>query len=142
MKDFEYYQDLDLRYPELAICLEDANENGIAKFYIPVLTPILNSSDAYDETDLRVSKSNILNDSSSMEIKACTSSNYIELQLPEVYRANCTPNGSCDECGNTIYKPNHKKYDECHKGDMFAIMFIGGDPNKPFILGRYYDAIN
>ena len=142
MKDFEYYQDLDLRYPELAICLEDANENGIAKFYIPVLTPILDSSRAYDQTDLRVSKSNILNDSSSMDIRACTSSNYIELQLPEVYRANCEYSASCGECGITTYKPNHKKYDTCRKGDKFAILFIGGDPNKPFILGRYYDAIN
>lgn len=141
MNDFDYYQNLDLKYPELAICVEDANENGIAKFYIPVLTPILNSSDIYEETDLRVSKSNIINDSSSMEIRACTTSNYIELQLPEVYRANCEYSDHCSECGSSIYKPNHKKYDDCHKGDKFVIIFIGGDPNKPHILGRYYDAV-
>lgn len=141
MKDFEYYQDLDLRYPELAICLEDANENGIAKFYIPVLTPILDSEEIHDEEDHNISKSNILSDSSSMNIKACKSSNYIELQLPEVNRCECTIDGTCEHCGHPICVPKHYKYDPCHKGDKFAIIFIGGDPNKPFILGRYYEAI-
>ena len=116
MNDFEFYQNLDLRYPEFAICLEDSKD-GIAKFYIPVLTPILEGDKPYDNKDIHVSKSNILNDSSSMEINVCTSSNYIELRLPNN--------------DNT-----------CVKGDTFVIVFVGGDPNKPFILGRYYDAIN
>lgn len=116
MKDFEFYQTLDLRYPELAICIEDS-VNSIAKFYIPVLTPILDSDKPYDETDININISNILNDSSSMEINACTSSNYLNLHLPE-------------------------KIDSCIKGDIFVIIFIGGDPNKPVLLGRYYNAIN
>lgn len=116
MKDFEFYQDLDLRYPELAICIEDS-VNSIAKFYIPILTPVLNGDKPYDILDMNINKNNILNNSSSMEINACTSSNYLELHLPI-------------------------NDNSCKKGDIFVIIFIGGDPNKPFILGRYYDAIN
>lgn len=116
MKDFEFYQDLDLRYPELAICLEDS-VNGIAKFFIPILTPILDSDKPYDETDINIRTSNILNSTSSMEINACTSSNYIELRLPDNIQS-------------------------CKKDEVFVILFVGGDPNKPYILGRYYNAIN
>ena len=116
MKDFEFYQNLDLRYPELAICIEDSQDN-IAKFFIPILTPILNGDKPYDETDINVSKTNIISDSSSMDISACTSSNYLELILPDTVK-------------------------NCSKGDKFVIIFIGGDPNKPVLLGRYYNAIN
>lgn len=115
MKDFEFYQNLDLRYPELAICLEDSKD-GVAKFFIPVLTPILDKDKPYDEKDININKLNILNNSTAMEIDACISSNYLELHLPH---------GA----------------ETCIKGDIFVIVFVGGDPNKPFILGRYYDAI-
>lgn len=116
MKDFEFYQDLDFKYPELAICIEDSID-GIAKFHIPVLTPMLDREEAYDITDNNVNKSNIISKSDSMDITACTSSNYLELHLP-------TNDNSCQ------------------KGDIFVIVFIGGNPNMPFILGRYYDAID
>ena len=129
MKDFEFYQDLDLRYPELAICLEDS-VNGVAKFYIPILTPVLDSDKPYDTTDINISKSNILSDTSAMEINACTSSNYLELQLPKI------------KVYNSVTKSFFEVNDECIKGDVFVVSFIGGDPNKPFILGRYYNAIN
>lgn len=116
MKDFEFYQNLDLMYPELAICIENSL-NGIAKFFIPILTPILDGSYAYDNIDINVNKSNILNDSSSMDITACTSSNYLELKLPD-------------------------NDNSCKEGDIFVVSFIGGNPNMPFIMGRYYNAIN
>ena len=129
MKDFEFYQDLDLKYPELAICLEDSKE-GIAKFFIPILTPLLESNKAYENKDIRLSKSNILSDTTSMEINACTTSNYLELHLPSMQ----------------VIDPKTSKLKtiigSCKKGDKYAIVFIGGDPNKPFILGRYEDAIN
>lgn len=111
MKDFEFYQDLDLRYPELAICIGQTKYRNIAKFFIPVLTPILNGDEPYDITDINISKSNILSDSSSMDITACTSSNYVELEIPD-------------------FISNYKV------GDKFVIVFIGGDLNKPVIIGR------
>lgn len=129
MKDFEFYQDLDLKYPELAICLEDSVD-GVAKFYIPVLTPIMDSSEAYDETDNYVVKSNILSDTSAMEINVCTTSNYLELRLPNMQMIDPKTGKIIDIIGT------------CSKGDIFVVIFIGGDPNKPYILGRYFNAIN
>ena len=136
MKDFEFYQNLDLRYPELAICIEDSVD-GVAKFYIPVLTPILDSSEPYDTIDINVSKSNILSDTSSMEINACTSSNYLELRLPtkEFMMSSIDNNYNISNNRTTIQ-------DSCSKGEMFVVVFIGGDPNKPVLIGRYYNAIN
>lgn len=118
MKDFEFYQDLDLRYPEIAICVgKTETDRKVAKFYIPILTPILNGDEPYDITDININKSNILSNSSSMDITACTSSNYLELIIPD-------------------------SVDEVEVGDKLVVIFVGGDPNKPVLLGRYYNAIN
>ena len=116
LKEFEFYQNLELKFPEFAICLEDSVD-GIAKFYIPVLTPLLESEEPYDITDTTINTKNIINDTSTMNIDKCTESNYLSLKLPI-------------------------SDNECKKGDVFVILFISGDPNKPYILGRYYDAIN
>ena len=120
MKDFEFYQDLDLRYPEIAICI-DAIDRYTGKFYIPVLTPILDGDKPYDITDININKNNILSDSSSMDITACTTSNYLILSVPN---------------------PDDYITSSDMIGDKFVIVFIGGDPNKPVLLGRYYNAIN
>lgn len=117
MKDFEFYQNLDFRYPELAICIGKTLYRNIAKFYIPILTPILDGTKPYDIKDNNVYTSNIINGTSSMEILPCTTSNYLELTIP-------------DSIHNV------------EVGDKFVIIFVGGDPNKPVILGRYYNAIN
>ena len=116
MKDFEFYQNLDLRYPELAICIGKTTSRYIAKFYIPILTPILDGTKPYDITDNHVYTSNIINNKNSMEILPCTTSNYLELIVPDNI--------------------------EVEVGDTFVVIFVGGDPNKPVILGRYYNAIN
>lgn len=129
MKDFEFYQNLDLKYPELAICLEDSVD-GKAKFYIPILTPLLDSSEVTETTDNNISKSNILSDSSSMEINACTTVNYLELSLPSLQ--------VIDPETNKLKKLKGS----CNKGDVYVIVFIGGDLNKPFIIGRYEDVDN
>lgn len=117
MKDFEFYQNLDLRYPELAICIGDTKDKSIKKFYIPILTPLLNSDKPYDIKETNISKSNIISNSSSMDISVCTSSNYLELIIPDFI-------------------------ENVEIGDELVIIFIGGDPNKPVLLGRYYNAIN
>lgn len=120
MKDFEFYQNLDLRYPEVAICI-DAISRYEGKFYIPVLTPLLNGDKPYDITDKNINKNNILNDSSSMDISGCTSSNYLILAVPN---------------------PDQYSYYKDMIGDKFVVVFIGGDPNKPVLIGGYYDVIN
>ena len=106
-----FYDDLDLKYSEEAILLEDT-DTGIGKFYIPVLTPLLDSSYPYIKQDQGINTRNIKNDISGSEIGQCYTSNYIELNLP---------NGELN----------------ANKGDKFILMFIGGDINRPYLSGRY-----
>lgn len=109
-----FYKDQEFRYLEIAVCLE--NSNGLeAKFCIPALTPFVEQDEPYDKLDIEPSKRNILNkNKTNLDIKKCTTSNYITLELPEKNR----------ETG-------------CRKGDKFVVSFIGGDINKPYIIGGY-----
>lgn len=130
MNNFEFYQNLNYVYPELAICLEDSVD-GIAKFYIPILTPSLETgTGAYELEDNDTRTHNILSDKSSMEINSCTTSNYLELKLP-IIRAYDHSTKSFTEV-----------IDQCYKDDQFVVIFVGGDPEKPVLIGRYYDALN
>ena len=106
MNNTNFYAELDFKYPEIAICLENCVGEG--KFFIPVITPLLPKNNAYDELNINLNKKNILNNTPNMEIKKCIHSNYIKLNIP----------------GNGIGK----------KGDEFIIIFIGGDLNKPKII--------
>lgn len=106
----EFYKDLDLRYPELAICMEDCIGRG--KFFIPILSPLLNKDKINETTDLYISTKNIKSDIGNLDIGKCTNVNYIELKLP-----------------NGI---NNAKKDE-----QFIVVFIGGDINKACLIGRF-----
>ena len=99
--------------PEIAICAEDI-ENAISgKFYIPVLTPFLDFSEPYDKEDMYSIKNNIINKKEvEKSIETCIASNYIELNLP---------------IGMTSAKA----------GDRFVVVFMHGDVNEPYLLGRY-----
>lgn len=108
----DFYSQNDYMYNEFAMCIEDSDTN-VAKFFIPIATPFLDRSKPYDKKDNGVTKMNILNKNDvNLNIAACTTSNYIELHLP---------NG---ETG-------------CKKGDKYVVSFIGGDINTPFLIGRY-----
>lgn len=106
----EFYKDLDLRYPELAICMEDCIDRG--KFFIPILFPLLEKDKIDETTDLTISTKNIKSNIGNLDIQRCTTVNYIELKLP--------------------YGISTAK-----KGDQFIIVFIGGDINKGCLIGRY-----
>lgn len=105
----DFYADLDLRYPEIAICMEDS-DTGVGKFFIPILTPFLNKDFIYDDIDYFSSKKNIITNSK-LSIQNCTMSNYIELDIPDK-------------------KP-------IKKGQEVIIVFIGGDINNIRIIGGY-----
>ena len=107
-----FYEDMDFKYPEYAIALEDVKPGTKGKFYIPVLTPLLDSSYPYIKQDQGLNTRNIKNDISGFEIGRCYTSNFIELKLPN---------------GELI----------ANKGDKFVLMFIGGDINRPYLSGRY-----
>lgn len=110
MKINNFYDELDLKYPEIAICIEDT-ETNIGKFMIPILTPMLNITEPYIKKHDEFEKTNIINGD---DIKASpvNLTNYIEMKLPKGYNA-------------------------AKKDDKFIVVFIGGDINKPVLIGGY-----
>ena len=114
MKYSVFFDENAFTYPEIAVALEEPVSNKI-KVAIPAITPFIDTDKPYDKLDTTYSKRNIKNKiKNTLDIKKCTVSNYIELKLPE-YLENL----------------------EIKKGDKFVISFIGGDINKPYIIGRY-----
>lgn len=110
MINTNYYASHNYNMLEMAICLEVIDNKG--KFYIPALTPFLDGSEPYDKQDDLISTSNILSDTKCLDIEPCTTSNYILIAIPD-HINNISAN------------------------DKFVISFIGGDINKPYIIGRY-----
>ena len=110
MNNNNFYTNLDLRYPEIAICIEDT-DNSIGKFFIPILTPTLSKDNVQLNRNNIFSKRNIIN-KDELIIEPIYESNYIELKLPRGY--------------------NNAKRD-----DKFIVIFIGGDINKPVLIGGY-----
>lgn len=108
--NMDYYSNHSYNNIEIAICLE-VNENT-GKFYVPALTPFLDGDKPYDEKDPPSSTSNIISGVGSMDVEPCTTSNYIVLDIPEYINS-------------------------LSEGDKVTITFVGGDINKPIILGRY-----
>lgn len=110
-----YYKLHTYNQLEMAVCLEDISDTSISpsgKFFIPAFTPTLDSSEPYDKKDPPYSTSNIVSGTHGLDIDKCTMSNYIMLKLPEYIKS-------------------------VEYGDKFVISFIGGDINKPYIVGRY-----
>lgn len=113
MTNSDYYQSHTYNTLEIAISMEDMEDNkNKGKFFIPILTPFLDGETPYDKKDLPYDEYNFTSDTPRSSMPPCTTSNYIELYLPEIIT-------------------------ECKKGDKFVIAFIGGDINKPYIIGRY-----
>lgn len=80
-----YYEELDLRYPEIGIALEtiDRCKPGIIKFSVPILTPHLPST-VIKSNQVRQDKSNIVNkDKSLVEVSNIDIANYIEIEIPK-----------------------------------------------------------
>lgn len=112
--DRSFYKEAktDFKYPEIGICMQDTTGDGKVKIFIPIATPTLSSNSIYDNKDLPISTRNIISDVSSMDIYPCTISNYITMKLPS-------------------------SIESLKRNDKVILVFIGGDINKPVILGRY-----
>ncbi len=107
----DFYNRLDFKYPEIAICMEDT-DGPTAKIFIPIATPTLSNSLIYDTKGLPLNLSNIKSTGINRgNISRVTESNYIEMKLPDDQPAK--------------------------KGDKFIIVFIGGNVNDGVLLGRY-----
>ena len=109
--DSDFYRKYDFKYPEIGICMENTTGPTV-KIFIPIATPTLSNADTYDNKDMFLKTSNIVSDMTSINIEACTTSNYITMRLPS-------------------------DIESLDKGDQVIIVFIGGDINKPAILRRY-----
>lgn len=85
MADQSYYDELDLRYPEIAICIDriDRTNPGIRNFYVPVLTPNLDTTSLQKKTEtVRQDRSQIAN-ANGVNISNVQIQNYIPIYVPK-----------------------------------------------------------
>lgn len=113
-----FYQDFELKYPEIGIALEDFHYKSKAKIFIPVLLPEMSSTSATKGTRRSKAASNIVNSNGKRGIGSCTITNYVELTVPSYIASGLT-----DKDG--IIK----------KGTKFILVFVGGEINNPKIIG-------
>lgn len=80
-----FYDNLDLKYPEIAIALDkiDRVKPNKVRFIIPILTPNMNINSAHEEI-IHLDNSKLKNaDKSIVEIGNLTKKNYIKLKIPK-----------------------------------------------------------
>ena len=79
-----FYDELDLKYPEIAIAMQDIDRvnPGKIKFSIPILTPSMDNNTVKENTE-RQNTSNLMNaDKKGLDIQNIKMSNYIEIPVP------------------------------------------------------------
>ena len=113
----DFYKDLDLKYPEIAITLEKFNKNTDSTVLctIPVLLPF-----AQNSADI-INTGNIENKVNNLGIGPCKIHKGTYLKIYREHSQGCPSN----EQG--VVQP----------GQKFIIVFVGGDIDKPRIIGRY-----
>lgn len=119
--NIDYYQQQQFNFLEIAIALQKFHYRSEGKFYIPAITPLISSGAPKDSKKNRIATTNILNYNSKLAVQSFTLSNFIPLRVPRYM---------CDE---TII--DESGY--ISEGAKFLISFVGGDINKPRIVGVY-----
>lgn len=85
MANASFYDELDLKYPEIAVCIEaiDRTNPGKKKFYIPVLTPNLDTTSLKTKVEtVHQNNSNIANENKP-NVDSIKVQNYIEIYVPK-----------------------------------------------------------
>lgn len=117
-----FYDQTDLRYPEIAVCLEDTS-GPTGKFAIPILTPFMDNDSPSTTTIYNDSGKTLLSGTrQELEIGNCTMSNYLVLELPDIVKHE---------------KNYHNPKLIVRKGEKFIAVFVGGDINKCKLISRY-----
>ena len=116
--DSNFFQNKEMHYNELGVVLEDFNYTKKAKVYIGVLLPEIQGNSPINNKIVRGSTSNILNKTGSQGITSAQVSNYVELLVPRYI-------------GETLKNDR----DIIKKGTQLLISFIGGEINKPVVVG-------
>lgn len=115
-----FYDTLDLKYPEIGVALQDINTSNPKniKIAIPVLTPELQTKDIMKK-NIKLNTSNLMNSYENMiETDDLELRNYMKLTIPSEVATS-------------------KGEDYILKGSKWLIMFIGGDITKPKVTARY-----
>ena len=85
MADSNYYDELDLKYIEIGICMDkiDRTKPGQLRFIVPVLTPDWSQSSIQEQKVPQRDKSNIQNeDPGSVEVSDIEIGNYVYIEIP------------------------------------------------------------
>lgn len=142
MANSNFYTELDLKYPEIAIAMDDIDilNPGLVRFIIPILTPGVNMTKPILNTVYQ-SKSSLMNSNkAAFEINNIKLRNYITLPVTrEVCGTNLVDylfKKDSNEYYNFISNiPNSVRY--IKKGSKWIVIFLGGDITNPVIIGRY-----
>lgn len=123
INNINFYDNLDLKYPEIGIAMQDINRSnpGKVKIIIPILTPNMDNSKLVEKID-RQNAINLKNSSHKLNIQNVKITNYIEIPFPKEI---CI---SYDENDNII-----------KAGSKWLIVFVGGDITKPRPIARYIE---
>ena len=113
----DFYKELDLKYPEIAITLQSFNKynDSTVLCSIPVLMPFMQNNTE------RINTGNIENKVNNLGIGPCTIHKGMYLKINREHSQNCPS----DTYGNVS------------AGQKFIVVFVGGDIDKPRIIGRY-----
>ena len=170
MANSNFYDNLDLRYPEIAICIDriDRINPGIKNFYIPILTPNVDTSSLKTKTEIVRLDNSILENDQKINISSVKVQNYIPISIPKELCSILDGEFSIENIKDISIKTNNGKINitgstqsggtmtfdgkvATFKGDIkiipknryidagskWIVVFIGGDINKPQIIGRY-----
>lgn len=139
-----FYDELDLKYPEIAIAAQDidCNNPGNVKFIVPILTPNMDNSKIIEKS-IYQNKQNLKNLNTPFEIDSILMTNYIKIPFPKELITGYNVNTEFDVLyektdSDIILKFIPKSSNNIiAKGSKWIIVFIGGDITKPKIIGRY-----
>ena len=118
MSKTNFYEGLDLTYAEIAKLAKKCKPGQIGMFYLSVLTPYQPSTMINKEKQ-NLSDKNLINAEKNISITKKEITNVINIKIPE-WVGNYAPQ---DSEGYIL------------KDTKFVCVFIGGDINKPNIIG-------
>lgn len=133
-----FYEDLDLKYPEIAIAMQDIDKVNPGKvlFSIPILTPGSDTNKITEEKIRQDSRQLANKDMRPVDIQTITKTNYIEIEVPS--ELCCTFNDEFkilhnNSNANVQIIPINRYIP---KGSKWIVVFLGGDVTNPRIIAR------
>ena len=117
--NINYYEEQNFNLTEIGVVMEDVSYTKAAKINIPAIMPGISDTKAFSTIKSKYHTNNIINKSGRANIRSCTISNYVSLKIPVYIGKSIADGGSIK------------------KGTKFIISFVGGEINKPRVIGVY-----